>query len=268
LVGGVDVDKDDGFRIVIGDDGLVKELPELRFVEAAEQITERGVEGESGAIGFAERELKSEDGREGLHLDETGSELAGGFADEAEVGGEEVWVRVLVGGAPLFGDGREGTREVGGVVDELEGEVVADLGDFVEERLRKEARCFRDGKRDVGARDGVEGMEQVAEGFRAEARVEVLAEGGDHENRVQGAGYRVQRARSHPPDAAGSLELGAGSSEWGVSMMGGSRELGDGIRYEEQQTRFCEAVGIGGGELLAARGGWCIGGRAGCGGGD
>jgi hypothetical protein len=40
LVGGIDVDEDDGFGIVAGDDGLVKELPELRFVDAAEQITE------------------------------------------------------------------------------------------------------------------------------------------------------------------------------------------------------------------------------------
>ena len=173
----------------------------------------------------------------------------------------------MIGGAPGFGDGGEGAREVGGIVDELEREVDADLGNFVEERLREEAGCFCDREADVGARDGVEGMEHGPESFGAEARVEVVAEGGDHEDRVQRPGYRVQRARSHPPDAAGSLELGAGSSEGGVSMMGGSRELGDGIRYEEQQTRFCEAVGVGGGELLVARGAWCIGGCAG-GGGD
>jgi len=107
LADGVDVDEDDGFRIVAGDDGLVEELPELRLVEAAEQITEGRIEGEGGAVGFAEGKLKSEDGGEGLHLDETWSEMAGGLADEAEVGSEEVGMRGLVGGAPGFGDGGE-----------------------------------------------------------------------------------------------------------------------------------------------------------------
>jgi hypothetical protein len=91
---------------------------------------------------------------------------------------------VLVGGAPWFGDGGEGAGEVGGIVDELEGEVDADLRNFVEERLREEAGRLCDGEADAGARDGVEGVEHGAEGFWAEARVEVLAEGGYHRRRV------------------------------------------------------------------------------------
>jgi hypothetical protein len=48
-------------------------------------------------------------------------------------------------------------------------------------------------------------MEQVAEGFRAEARVEVLAEGGDHENRVQGAGNREKGGRNEAAESHGSV---------------------------------------------------------------
>ena len=80
-------------RIVAGDDGAGEELPELGFIEAAEQIAERRIEGEGGAVGFADRPLKSEDGREGLHLDEARGEAAAVFADETEVGGEEMRMR-------------------------------------------------------------------------------------------------------------------------------------------------------------------------------
>ncbi len=180
LVWWIDVDEDDGFWIVAGDDGAREELPVLGFVDAAKEVAERGIEGESGAPGFTDGKLKSEDGREGLHLDELRGEVAAGIADEPEVGGEEVGMGSLRGGAPGFGDGGEGAREVGRIVDELESEIGADTGHFVEEGLREEAGGFRDGKRDMGARDGVEGVEHGAEGFRAEAGVEVAAEGGNH----------------------------------------------------------------------------------------
>ena len=180
LVRGIDVDEDDGLGIVAGDDGAVEEVPEGGCVLAAEEVLERGVEGEGGAIGLAGCELKSEDGGEGLHFDETRGEGAGGFTDEAEVGGEEVRVRGLAGCAPGFRDGGEGAREVGRVVDEAEGEVNAGAGHFVEERLGEEAGSLGDGEGDVGAGDGVEGMEQVAEGFWVKAGVEVAAEVGDH----------------------------------------------------------------------------------------
>ena len=165
----------------------VEELPELGFVEAAEQIAQRRIEGEGGAVGFADGALKSEDGREGLHLDETGGEAAAGFADEAEVGGEEMRMRVLIGGAPGFGNGGEGAGEVSGIVDELEGEVDADAGHFIEHGGGEEAGRLGDGEGDVGAGDGVERVQHGAEGFGAEAGVEVVAEVGNHENRVQGA---------------------------------------------------------------------------------
>ena len=187
LARGVDVDEDHGLRIVTGDDRLGEEIPEGGFGEAAEEVVERCIERESGAVGFADGELKSEDGREGLYFDETRRERAIGFADEAEVRGKEVGMCGLVGAAPGLGDGSERAGEVRGIVDELESEVDADARDLIEQRLRKEARGFRDGEGDVGARDGVERVEHGAEGFGAEARVEILAEGGNHENRVQRA---------------------------------------------------------------------------------
>ncbi len=187
-MGGIDVDEDDGFRIVAGDDGAVEEMPEGGFGEAAEEVVEVGREREGGAVGFADGPLKSKNGGEGLHFDEAGGEAAVGSRDEAEVGGEEVRMRVLIGGAPLFGDGGEGAGEVVGVGEELMGEVGAGGGHFFEEFAGEEAGGFRDGEGDVGARDGVEAMEKGAEGLRAEARVEVLAQGGNHRGRVAQTG--------------------------------------------------------------------------------
>jgi hypothetical protein len=192
LLGGIDVDEDDGFRIVAGDDGAVEELPIAGVVEAAEEIGERRIEREGRAIGFANGELKSEDRGEGLHLDEARGQAAVGLADEAEIGSEEMGMGVLRGGAPGFGNCGEGAREVGGIVDQLEGELGADGGHFVDEQAGKEAGSFRDGEGDVGARDGVEGVEHGAEGFGLEAGVEVVAEGGNHRGESNtGSGRRA-----------------------------------------------------------------------------
>jgi hypothetical protein len=46
-------------------------------------------------------------------------------------------------------------------------------------------------------------VEQGAKGLGAEAGVEVVAEGGNHENRVQGTGYRLQRAGYRVQGAGG-----------------------------------------------------------------
>ena len=196
-MGGVDVDEDYGFGVVAGDDGLGEELPEGLFVDAAEQVAEGRIDGKGGAVGFADDELKPKDGGEGLHLDKARGEAAIGFANEAEVGGEEVGMGGLGGGSPGFGNGGEGAGEVGGVVDELKGEVDADAGHFVEEGLGEEARRFGDGEADVGSRDRVERVEHGAEGFRTESGVEVVAERRDHWGEVNAgwAGGAIEGVR-------------------------------------------------------------------------
>ncbi len=218
LVGGIDVNEDDGFGVVAGDDGAGEELPELSLIEAAEQIAERRIEREGGAVGFAGGPLKCEDGREGLHLDEARGETAAVFADEAEVGGEEMRMGVLVGGAPGLGNGGEGAGEIGGIVDELEGEVDADAGHLVEHGGGEETGSLGDREGDMRARDRVERMQHGAKGLGAEAGVEVAAEGGNHENRVQGTGGRGTGGR--------------GSCQWSVisdqKSLGRSRANGGG----------------------------------------
>ena len=73
LVGRIDVDEDDGFRIVAGDDGALRAASRSRLVEAAEEVPERWIETEGDSVLFADGKLESEDGREGLHLDESRS---------------------------------------------------------------------------------------------------------------------------------------------------------------------------------------------------
>lgn len=180
LVRWIDIDEDDGLGIVAGDDGAGEELPVRGLVEASEEVVEGWIEAEGGSVAFAGGELKSEDRGEGLHLDQARGERAISIADQAKVGGEEVRVSVLVGGAPAFGDGGEGAREVSGIVDETKGEFGADAGHVIEQGLREEAGSLRDGEGDARARDGVERVAQIAKGLRAEARVEVAAERGNH----------------------------------------------------------------------------------------
>lgn len=184
LVGGIDVDEDNGFGIVAGDDGAIEEVPEGRFGEAAEEIVEAGRQRKGGAEGFAEGPLKAEDGGESLHFDEAGSETAAGFAHETEVGGEELRVGILVGGAPFFGDGDERLGEVFRVGEEPVGEVGADAGHFVEKLAGEEAGRFSDGEGDVSARDSVKAVEQGPKGLGAKTVVEVLTQRGKHRGRV------------------------------------------------------------------------------------
>lgn len=67
-------------------------------------------------------------------------------------------MRGLISAAPGLGDSGERAGEIGGIVDELEGEVDAGLRDFFQQRLGEEAGSFCDGEGDVGARDGVESV--------------------------------------------------------------------------------------------------------------
>ena len=87
-----------------------------------------GIEVEGLDVLVGEDVLIAEDGGEGLELDEFWAERAVGVPDEAEVDGHEVGDGVLVGDAVLLGDGLIGGLEVGGVVEELVGQVGAGFG--------------------------------------------------------------------------------------------------------------------------------------------
>jgi hypothetical protein len=180
LVGGVDLEEDYVLGCVIVEDDLREELPVGLFVEATEVPGERGVE----VVGFdvlaAEDVLIAEDGGEGLEFDELWTEGAVGVANEAEVHGHEVGLGVLVGHAVLRGDALLGGLQVGGVVEELMGELGAGLGELFHEGVGKEAGGFGDAKVDGGSGAPVELGEQVFIFGGAELRVEAVAIGLQH----------------------------------------------------------------------------------------
>jgi hypothetical protein len=96
-------------------------------------------------------------------------------------------MRGLMGGAPHCGNGGQRSREIRRIIHQAERKFGANAGHFLQERLREKAGSLCDRKRDVRPRDGVEQVLQIAEGFRAEARVEVLTESGNHRMRVKRA---------------------------------------------------------------------------------
>ena len=180
LVVGVDLEEDYVFGIVFADDDLAEELPVGLFGESAEMSLKGAIE----VVGFdvlaGEEILITEDGGEGLELDQFWTERTVGVSHETEVDGHEVGLWIFVGDAEPIGDGGVRGLHVGGIVEELVGEIGAAVGEFLEKRWREEAGSFGDAEFNVGASEGIEAGEKIRVGLRGEVRVELIAIGLQH----------------------------------------------------------------------------------------
>src|SRR4051812_10329129 len=96
--------------------------------------------------GIARREhgLHTEDGREGLQLDQARCERAVFYAHEAEVGGHEVRMGRAMRHTETLRDCLRGSCEECAVAEELMRQFGAGVDDLLHERTREEAGCLRD----------------------------------------------------------------------------------------------------------------------------
>jgi hypothetical protein len=182
----IDFEEDYVFGVVPVEDDVRQLLPESGLGMIAEEILEGGIEGVDGAVVFGEQELEGLERWESLQFDEHGLKGTVGGVDEAEVGGHEVWVWSFGGGAEALGDDFRGGGAVVGVGQKLMGKVGSDAGHGFEKFAGEEDGGFSNAEADAGAGTGVEIVEEMAVVPGAEARVEVVAQGGDHADRIRG----------------------------------------------------------------------------------
>jgi len=143
---GRDIGQDHRIRIMVANDHLPQKLPETGFIETAQQASESGSQTKSGTISFAQNPLKSKDRREGLHFNQTTDQPPFGIARQTEVGGQEMRVRILIGGSPSLGNRRQRARHVLAIREQAVRELAADRSHFIQKPLREEARGLSDRK--------------------------------------------------------------------------------------------------------------------------